>query len=474
MPNKKLSFMLLACVFMLVTASTALAETVKPVASFTANVTEGPVPLSVNFTDTSTESPTSWAWNFGDNSIESTQNPTAHTYSIAGTYTVRLVASNGLESEPVTKTINVWKATPSITWNDPVNITTNTPLSNTQLNALASVSGNYTYTPTVGTLLSNGTHTLHVDFVPDDAVNFNVTSKDVTINVTDTLPDVDFEANVTTGVTPLAVKFSDKSINSTTWAWDFGDNTTSTEQNPEHVYATVGSYDVTLTTNNTSHATKEGYITVTEAPVANNTNNTSTPTLAVNDFTANVTTGKAPLVVGFTSNVTGANISSWKWTFKSQTNTSFCTIPRETHHLFVTPGLYDVTLTVKDASGQNATLTKTAYINVTDKASTGTGGSGSVCPTKPTACSRSNYLATGYAPMKVTFKPTATPRKITSYKWNFGDGTGSTAKSPTHCYKKAGTFTVTLTMKGDHGYCVYKKLGSVKVNAAKCSSTCKR
>jgi PKD repeat protein len=138
--------------------------------------------------------------------------------------------------------------------------------------------------------------------------------------------------------------------------------------------------------------------------------------------------------------------------------------------------LYDVTLTVKDVNGQNATLTKTAYINVTDKATTG--GSGSVCPVKPTACNRMNYLASGYAPMKVRFVPTATPRKITSYTWNFGDGTGSKEKSPTHCYKKVGTFSVTLTMKGDHGYCVYKKLGSVKISAtkcpSKCSSTCKR
>ena len=73
--------------------------------------------------------------------------------------------------------------TPVITWSNPANITYGTALGGTQLNATASTPGAFVYTPAVGTVLSAGTHTLHVDFTPTDTVNFSSASADVTINV---------------------------------------------------------------------------------------------------------------------------------------------------------------------------------------------------------------------------------------------------------------------------------------------------
>ncbi len=43
------------------------------------------------------------------------------------------------------------------------------------------------------------------------------------------------------------VAFTDESADALSWYWDFGDGTTSTEQNPNHIYTEVGSYLVTLT-----------------------------------------------------------------------------------------------------------------------------------------------------------------------------------------------------------------------------------
>ena len=74
-----------------------------PVASFTANITSGPDPLTVNFTDTSTNSPTSWLWSFGDGYTSSDQNAT-HTYTSTGTYTVELTAYNSAGSNVSTAT----------------------------------------------------------------------------------------------------------------------------------------------------------------------------------------------------------------------------------------------------------------------------------------------------------------------------------------------------------------------------------
>ena len=64
-----------------------------PVAGFTADVTSGTVPLTVQFNDTSTNSPTAWNWSFGDGSYSVFQNVT-HIYTVAGTYTVNLTVTN--------------------------------------------------------------------------------------------------------------------------------------------------------------------------------------------------------------------------------------------------------------------------------------------------------------------------------------------------------------------------------------------
>jgi PKD repeat protein len=64
-------------------------------------------------------------------------------------------------------------------------------------------------------------------------------------------PTVAFTANISSGVTPLAVQFTDQSTGiPTSWSWDFGDGGTSTEQNPVHVYTTAGTYTVSLTATN--------------------------------------------------------------------------------------------------------------------------------------------------------------------------------------------------------------------------------
>ncbi len=73
-----------------------------PVASFTANPTNGVTPLGVTFTDTSSGSPTSWSWTFGDTGTSTLQSP-GHTYTTPGIYTVSLIASNSGGSSTNTK-----------------------------------------------------------------------------------------------------------------------------------------------------------------------------------------------------------------------------------------------------------------------------------------------------------------------------------------------------------------------------------
>lgn len=82
-------------------------------------------------------------------------------------------------------------------------------------------------------------------------------------------PVADFSAQPITGEGPLNVQFTDESMgNFDNWQWDFGDGTTSNEQNPSHLYYHAGRYTVSLEVtgvNGTNTEVKQGYIHVTEA-----------------------------------------------------------------------------------------------------------------------------------------------------------------------------------------------------------------
>jgi PKD repeat protein len=82
-------------------------------------------------------------------------------------------------------------------------------------------------------------------------------------------PSASFNTASTSVCMNSPVQFNDLSSNQpTTWAWNFGDNTTSTDQSPSHAYAAPGTYTVTLTVTNsagTNTSTLTNYITVSPA-----------------------------------------------------------------------------------------------------------------------------------------------------------------------------------------------------------------
>ena len=251
--------------------------------------------------------------------------PAAGTVLSAGARTLHTVftpndiASYTTASKDVT--INVQRATPTVTWNNPADINDSTALSITQLNAVATdpvtgntVDGSFVYNPAVGTILSAGNHTLHVDFTPTDTVNYINATADVAINVS-VLPVANFTVNVTNGSAPLSVQFNDSSENATEWSWNFGDKQISTVQNPSHTYNTPGIYTVSLNASNANGyntSTKSNLITVnsTPPPVTNGLvvyydGNLSGNSLV--DLSGNNNTGYATNVTSGTNQATGAN-----------------------------------------------------------------------------------------------------------------------------------------------------------------------
>lgn len=74
-----------------------------PVAAFTASPTTIAIGQSVKFTDASTNNPTSWSWDFGDGGTSTSQNP-EYIYNTAGTFTVKLTVTNSFGSDDEIKT----------------------------------------------------------------------------------------------------------------------------------------------------------------------------------------------------------------------------------------------------------------------------------------------------------------------------------------------------------------------------------
>jgi hypothetical protein len=91
--------------------------------------------------------------------------------------------------------INVAKASPTVTWATPASIVYGTPLGPTELNATANVPGTFVYTPAAGTVLPAGNgQTLSVLFTPTDTANYTTASTNVSINVHKSTPVLTWSA----------------------------------------------------------------------------------------------------------------------------------------------------------------------------------------------------------------------------------------------------------------------------------------
>ncbi|MEN6611015.1 MAG: PKD domain-containing protein [Methanoregulaceae archaeon] len=243
-------------------------------------------------------------------------------------------------------------------------------------------------------------------------------------------PVADFTTDVTSGLTPLAVRFTDTSTGSpTAWSWDFGDgdSTNATVQNPVHTYLTNGTFTVSLTVTNgggSAGRVREGYLTTT----------TILPPAPVANFTVDTTLGIAPLTVQFIDQSTGS-ISSGLWDF-GDGNTSMQVSPRYT---YLKPGNYTVTLTVKNPGGNS---TKVFPTPVTVRAN-------AVMPDPDFSVNTTS----GLPPLAVRFNDTSAGPEIYAWTWDFNnDGIiDSTEQNATCIYKLPGNYTVNLTVTNPFG-----------------------
>ncbi len=164
------------------------------------------------------------------------------------------------------------------------------------------------------------------------------------------------------------------------------------------------------------------------------------------DFTPSKTSDCESLITKFVDRSTG-NPVSWRWDLGN----GFTSTDQSPSAAYTSPGIYKVTLTVKNAAGNTSNVTKT--VTVWEKP-------------KPDFTASP---ASGCMPLEVTFTDRSNPVNgvINTYTWDFGDGAIGSGSTPRHTYNDVLSPTVTLTVTNSNGCTASKRISNlVQVSAA--------
>ncbi len=402
-----------------------------PIAAFTASATSVCIGDSIDFTDASTGNPTSWSWTFpsGTPATATSQNVTGVYWTVAGSYTVTLTATNASGSTSATQVITVNPAPNIIVTATPSTICVGQ-------NSTLSASGASTYTWNPGNLTGAS-----VVVSPASTTTYTVTgtsaagcsnSAQVTVIVQAcNSPQVAFFANDTTLCVGDCIDFTDLSSDSpTSWSWTFSGATTgsSTLQNPTNIcYPAAGTFAVTLVATNANGSgtlTKTGYIVVNPPPPADAGNN------------ASICTGQSTTLIG-------SGGTTYNWQPGNLSGSSVLVTP---------PSTTTYTLTVTDANGCTATDVVTVTV--------------APCASPVAALSVSDNTICESTCIDFTDNSTGTP---TGWSWSFPGATPSTStqQNPTNiCYNAAGNYNVTLIVTNAFGSDTIVMTNAVSVGAA--------
>jgi PKD repeat protein len=235
-----------------------------------------------------------------------------------------------------------------------------------------------------------------------------------------------FTVDKSGGCSPLSVQFTNTTTGgsaATTYQWSFGNNNSSTLQNPGATYYDEKTYTVTLTAKDgSSSSSKTLQITVYKKPTV--------------DFSISPAKGCAPLQAAFTANASpgDGSIAKYYWDFgDGETEQGSAA---DTRHTYTFPQKPPTSLTVTNSHGCYATTTKNGLVEVVK------GVVASFNPSSASICKPGD---------EVTFQNNSTGSGTLTYKWDFGDGKTSSEQSPKHTYNAKGSYMVQLSVESSDG-----------------------
>jgi PKD repeat protein len=214
--------------------------------------------------------------------------------------------------------------------------------------------------------------------------------------------------------------------------WDFGDGRKADGAKVEHKFDEAGTYDVALLVDDqkgaaNSVATDRVRVFVNAAPIARGL---SVPETLV--------PGAAGIFDASEAFDTDGEIISIDWRFGDGVTSNRHVFRRS----FPAPGTYDVTLTMTDDSGlSNAATVVKRTVRVVDP--------DNQPPVPETGGDRQVFVG---APVLFDGSGSHDPDgSILSYRWDFGDGTGTDRVVANHVYHQPGTYTVALEVTDNSG-----------------------
>ncbi|MBX2927063.1 MAG: PKD domain-containing protein [Saprospiraceae bacterium] len=387
--------------------------------------------LTVTLTDQSTGMPTAWSWDFGNGTTSTQQNPQV-TYAAPGTYQICLVASSicgtgvqmcqsvtvscaapvaafTLQANGLTITLTDQSTGAPTGWSWTVNGEEVSDLQNPQLNL--PLPGPYVVCLTANSICGTGAQVC----------------QDIIANCAPPVSAFSFQIN------GLTVTLTDQSTGSPmAWSWNFGNGTTSLQQNPQVTYAAPGTYQICFLAQSICGTGQQicQSVTVSCAP-------------PVSAFSRQVSS----LTVTLTDQSTGTP-TAWSWNFGNGT-TSTQQNPQVT---YAAPGTYQICLAASSICGTGVQICQSVTVT---------------CPAPQPLFSFSvNGLQVDFAE--------SSGNAPTQWLWSFGDGNTSMQQNPEHTYAAPGEYIVCLqasSICGSNVFCDTVTINCVAPTAAFSVST---
>ena len=386
-------------------------------------------PFVVEFSDMSTGEIVEYFWDFGDEQTSSLSNP-VHKYDKAGTYNVSLTVkyTDGRIINSDLVPVTVGESANSL----PV------PMFEVRTDGLRAEIVNKSYDKDGDSLsyrwiFSDGTESTEINpthyfatagtksatlMVSDGKITTSLT------NVFDIVAADDMAASI------VIASSSDQKVvlnavtrnasDSAVYSWTMGDGTTLSGKSVTHTYARTGVYDVVLTV-------QEGDKAVRASKVVRVSSDSANHAPVIDSIVSAVAPGDTEKVLSFVASVIDADNDElvYSWDFGDGEKSELVSPV----HTYAAPGTYTVKLTVSDGKESTVFTRNVTIAQVANHA-----------PVADFQVSSKDLL--------ITCKDASYDEDgdNLTYKWDFGDGSSSSDRSPSHTYAKNGTYTVTMTV----------------------------